>query len=300
MEEAVSVRRDEADEAATVAENNARHQMSDKEAAYMRGRAEPVTSSVLISSSKYLNDPFYRETYAQFALRKPGPDLPATYLIPNMVKALSSQRDDQEYYALVQEERKTKPEFDAWLKRRRLSRYIPDEMRQYGPGTLGAMIRDWIEQSGMEINFMKAGMEPRNDLEYMAKRRVSHHDIEHMVTGFGPSALGEQALAVMNNVCTLAYFSAPLAKYINEATMFVTTTSLYRLHLHTTELMAESYDAWRQGIAAGQSIKKPLLLVDWEDYLDWQVEDIAADLGFERGPGEGWAYSNEVVGAGGY
>jgi hypothetical protein len=42
------------------------------ESRYMQGTREPVTSSVLISNSKYLNNPYYREAFAQQALRRHG------------------------------------------------------------------------------------------------------------------------------------------------------------------------------------------------------------------------------------
>jgi ubiquinone biosynthesis protein Coq4 len=51
----------------------------------------------------------------------------------------------------------------------------------------------------------------------------------------------------------------------------------------------------QQGIAAGLALKKPLFLVDWEDYLDWQLEDIAAHLGIVRGPAEGWAWTTAAM-----
>lgn len=98
-----------------------------------------------------------------------------------MVRALSDMRDDAEFYALVQEERAKKPDFAAWLDARRMTSYTPEIVAGCKPGTLGAQIHAFISQSGMEMNFMKAGLEVRNDIEYMMKRRVANHDIEHMI-----------------------------------------------------------------------------------------------------------------------
>jgi ubiquinone biosynthesis protein Coq4 len=55
--------------------------------------------------------------------------------------------------------------------------------------------------------------------------------------------------------------------------------------------MPDYLDAMRRGITAGQALKKPLFMLEWSDYLDWQLDDIAATLGFERGPGAGWDWS---------
>jgi len=282
-----------ADEArASVAHMKELHKLNAKEAGYMQGGAEPVTSSILVSSSKYLNNPYYRDTFAQFALRKFGDDVPPTYLIPNMVRALGETRDNAEFYRLVQEERIKKPEFAAWLDRRKQTSYRADELRDYAEGTLGATIRHFLEDSGMQMEFMNAELAPTNDLEYMIKRRSAHHDIEHMVTGFGPNALGEGALAVMGNVSVLRYFTPELAHYLNEFTMFITAAGLYRKSLHAPAMMLDTYRAWALAITAGESIVKPLMLVDWEDYLDLTLDEIAEALGFKRGPGAAWDSSS--------
>ena len=54
-------------------------------------------------------------------------------------------------------------------------------------------------------------------------------------------------------------------------------------------------DAMQQGIALGMALKKPLLMIQWEDYLDWQLDDIATHLGFARGPGDSWAWTTEAA-----
>ncbi len=264
------------------------------EEAYMRQGKVPVLSSILTSNSKYLNNPLYRDTYAQFALRRYGHDLPTTYLIPDMRRSLAECRDDAAYLALVGDEREKRPAFAAWLDRRQYSSYTPSDLRSCAPGTLGAEIRAFIEDSGMEMEFQNRGHEVRSDIEYIQKRRAACHDIEHMVTGFGPNQLGELALNLVNNSGNAAYFSPELAKYFNEASMFTSSTSYYRHHLHYPALMPGIFDAFRRGIEVGQSIRIPLLMVCWEEYLDWQLGDIAADLGFQRGPGGEWDYSNEL------
>jgi ubiquinone biosynthesis protein COQ4 len=282
-------------EPASIATARQRRELDETEARYMQGPTEPVTSSVLVSNSKYLNDPYYRDAFCQFALRRHGRDLPETYLIPKMVRALSECRDDAEFARLVEEEKAKFPAFAAWLAERRHIDYDPAEMGAYKDGTLGAAIRDFMTKSGMEMQFMMKGMPVRNDLEYMKKRRVSHHDIEHMVTGFGPHELGEQALSMMNVASAAQAFTPKLAQHLSEANTWVTATSYYRVSLHTPDLMPHMLEAMRQGTVAGQSIRTPLLMVAWEEYLDWPLQDICTDLGFQRGPGEDWAWSREAA-----
>ena len=272
-----------------------RRELDATEARYMRGAADPVTSSVLISNSKYLNNPYYRDAFAQFALRRHGHDLPETYLIPNMVRALSECRDDAEFAALVEAEKVKFPAFAAWLAERLHTDYDPAHMQHHKDGTLGASIRDFMTKSGMEMQFMMKGMPVKTDLDYIKKRRVSHHDIEHMVTGFGPNELGEQALSIMNVASASAAFSPKLAQYLSEANTWVTATSYYRVSLHAPQLMPHMLEAMRVGTAAGQAIRTPMMMVRWEDYLDWPVEDICGDLGFQRGPGAAWDWSRDAA-----
>jgi ubiquinone biosynthesis protein Coq4 len=269
--------------------------LTEAEIRYMQGDVAPVASSILTSTSKYLNNPYYRDAFAQFGLRRFGNDLPETYLIPNMNRALAETRDDVEYYRLFEAEKKVRPELAAFCARRYEPSYRPDEMRHYAPGTLGATIRDFIELSGMDMQFQKRGLEPATDLEFVLKRRAHLHDIEHMVTGFGPSSLGEVALAIMNVTATAAYFSPRLAKYISEAGNFVVSTGLYRTSLHHPEMLPHYLEAIQLGIEAGRAIKLPLFLIDWDSHLDWPLEDIATDTGFRRGPGEAWDWSRAAA-----
>jgi ubiquinone biosynthesis protein COQ4 len=167
------------------------------ESGYMQGSKEPVTSSVLISNSKYLNNPYYRDAFTQMALRKHGHDLPETYMVPAMIKAITEVKDIGEFFQLLIAEKEKNPEFGTWLDARRITSYAPEMLKEHGPGTLGAAIYDFLAQGDMSMEFMLQGV-PSNDLEYLIKRRVMNHDIEHLVTGFGPNQLGEEALAICN------------------------------------------------------------------------------------------------------
>jgi ubiquinone biosynthesis protein COQ4 len=268
--------------------------LDNAESRYMQGAKEPVTSSVLISNSKYLNNPYYRDTFAQMALQRHGHDLPQTYLIPAMIKAINEVKDVGEFYQLLMAEKAKKPEFAAWLDARRITTYNADMLKGHAEGTLGATIRAFVSQADMNMEFMLQG-EPTNDLEYLIKRRVCNHDIEHLVTGFGPNQLGEEALAICNLTAAAKYFTPALAQHINDHQVFVSVCSYKRVSLHYPGLMPDYLDAMRRGITAGQALKKPFFMVQWEDYLDMQVEDIAAELGITRGPGAGWDWCTEAA-----
>ena len=263
------------------------------ESRYMQGAVEPATSSVLISNSKYLNNPYYRDAFSQFALRRHGHDLPNTYVIPMMTKALNEVTDYAEFARLVAEERAKNPAFAAWLDRRQLSDFRPDALRSYAEGTLGATIRSFVEDSGYDIEFLK----PRpvqSDFDYILRRRSPLHDIEHMVTGFGTNSAGEQALAICNTVSGAAYFTPALAQMLGHATLFVSAAGYMRTALHYPALLPAYTEAMRQGIVMGQALTRPLFMEPWEEYLDWTVEEIAAHLGIERGPDHAWDWTSEA------
>jgi ubiquinone biosynthesis protein Coq4 len=270
-----------------------RGKLSDAEARYMQGSAEPVTSSVLISNSKYLNNPYYRDAYAQQALRRHGHDLPATYMVPLMIRAINEVTDYAEVARMVAEERRKNPEFAAWLDERRLTSYSVAMLKDCKEGTLGATIRAFLEQPGMEIEFMRKDQVVQTDLEYLGKRQTQLHDIQHMATGFGPDTAGEQALALANITATARYFSPGLAQYISAHQVWVSAAGYNRTALHYHHVMPSYLDAMQQGIAMGMALKKPLLMIQWEDYLDWTLEDMAADLGIVRGPGDAWAWTTD-------
>jgi ubiquinone biosynthesis protein Coq4 len=280
----------ERDAAGTIPAAKNTRTLNENESRYMQGSREPVTSSVLISNSKYLNNPYYRDTFAQMALRRHGHDLPETYLIPNMIKAITEVKDIPEFIRLIGEEKAKNPEFAQWLDARRSTPYTLDMVQGYAEGTLGAAIRAFLSKGDMSMEFMMQG-EATSDLDYIIKQRVIRHDVEHLVTGFGPNQLGEEALAICNVTATARYFTPALAQHLSDYPVFVSVCSYKRVSLHYPAAMPDYLDAMRRGITAGQALKKPLFMVEWDDYLDRQLDDIAAELGFERGPGSGWDWS---------
>jgi ubiquinone biosynthesis protein Coq4 len=269
--------------------------MNEQERRYMQGDAQPVTSSVLISNSKYLNSPIYRDAWAQTSLRRLGHDISRTYHIPLMAKAIADVVDYPAAFQLLQAEKQKYPEFAAWLDERRLTRYHPAEMQHYAAGTLGAAIREFLNQPGFDMEFTAKEVEPSNDLEYLIKRYGNNHDIDHLVTGFGPNLAGEEALAMASVTVVSRFFTPELAQFITQYQVFVSAGAYKRNAIHYPAIMTTFLEAMQLGIAAGLSMRKPLFMVQWEDYLDWQLGDIAADLGFTRGPGAAWDWTTEAA-----
>jgi len=269
--------------------------MTPAEAAYMRGDRAPVAGSIPMSTSKYLNSPLFVHAFSQMSLRRMGDDVATTYDIPEMSRAMADVADHGEWARLVEVEKLKNPEFAAWLEQRRSTRYDPKTMGHYAPGTLGATIRDFLISSGYDMEFIDKGLQPANDLEYVMKRTGECHDIQHMVTGFGPNLAGEHALIMMNVTAIARYFSPDLATTLSRSQHFLAAASYMRSALHYGAGMPLLLEATQLGIEAGRALRKPLLIVNWEDYLDWQLDAIAADLGFTRGPGDAWQAEDHLL-----
>lgn len=256
------------------------------EAAYLAGAAEPATSSVLISNSKFLNSPLFRDVYAQMGLKRDGHDLPDAYLIPTLSRAMGEVVDPARTMALLAAERDRLPEFAAWLDERFVSDFTAEQVAHCAEGTLGARIHDFIAGSGYQIDFLFRDA-PRNDYEFLLKRRAQNHDIEHIVTGLCPSQVGEIALIAANTIANARYFSTDFAHELNLYGTVLMSTSLSRSGLHYPKTLPALLEGFARGHALGSKQAKPLFMIRWEEHLDRPIADIRAEFGFEDGPEPG-------------
>lgn len=271
--------------------------MDSSESDYLKGGKQPpaTASSLLISSSKYLNSARLRDLVAHEMLRRYGNDLPPAYLIPEAIAAFDEVADHDATLALFEREKARNPAFKVWLEARYISRWQPEALAQYRPGTLGAAIHAFITQSGFDIEFMFKG-EPKDDHGYFNKRYVQGHDIEHMVTGFGTDPMGEYALMLATAASYYRYFSNELAGELTRFNMFLLSGGLMRSALHYTKTMPLFFEAMTTGVNMGQHMKKPLVLVRWEDYLDWPLAQVREDLNIVGSPEPGaWDWSYEEM-----
>ena len=72
-------------------------------------------SSVLVSSSKYLNHPKLREWIALIALKKNGPDYPPAAEMHELIGILQELRDFDHIEHMFTQERTVNPKLDAWF-----------------------------------------------------------------------------------------------------------------------------------------------------------------------------------------
>jgi ubiquinone biosynthesis protein Coq4 len=270
--------------------------LGSEELRYFTGGMGLAAPSVINTSSKYLNDPYYRDAFAQVALRRAGTDVPTTYTIPIVAKAIGAVTDYGEFARLIEEEKAGKPEFAEWLRRRRHTAFRIDDMAGYAPGTLGHHIWNFLASTGYEMDKLQLGnVEVTNDIDYVSQRRAGLHDLEHMVTGFRANQAGEVALLWVNIAACANYFSPALAHHMSAGQAFLATAALTRTSLHYREAFPTILEAVQAGIAMGRALKRPFMMEPWEDMLDWQLDAIVGHFGLTPGPGDAWEWTNDAM-----
>lgn len=148
-------------------------------------------------------------------------------------------------------------------------RYIPpnydlNKLLTYPQNSLGYIYAAAIKGSGFDPN-LHIGMTAASDAKYVELRLSQTHDIWHVITGFGTSAIGEIGLQAVH----LAQFPYPLATMLI-ANSLMSSTLLYPEGLPS--LLNAIAQGWQMGAKAGA-----LFAQKWEDAWEqplaqWQAE----------------------------
>lgn len=252
-------------------------------------------SSVLISSSPYLNHAGLRALVAQEMLRRNGPDTPNTAYIPEVAQILHQLEDHAEILRLLEEEKQRLPVFREWLDRRQLADFKVDEVKDCAPGTLGAVIHDFLALSGYNMDHFFQGMKIESDFDFYLKQRTLTHDIEHMITGFETDHAGEIGLLAANARAFYKYFRPELAAFFNRVGAYLKARTVMRSGLFYPEAYKIELDAEDFGAAQGRNWKMPLMLLPYRDMIHRQVADIRAEYGITPTvPSGSWAWTTAV------
>ena len=252
-------------------------------------------SSVLVSSSKYLNHQELRHLIAQEMLRRNGPDLPTTAFIPEVAQILMMLEDFPQLIELFEAEKARLPKFREWCDNRSLSDFKKDDVRHCKPGTLGAALFHWMETSGYELDVFYRELVVVNDLTFYLRQAALNHDIEHLVTGFGPNHGGEVALLNANMFSRARYFRPELAAFFNRIQAYLKAKTIMKDALHYPEAFALNIEAEFVGASQAVNWTYPIMLADWRSMIDMQMADIRKELGITPVPAEGlWSDTNRL------
>ena len=258
-------------------------------------RRVETDSSVLVSSSKYLNHGELRALVAQEMLRRNGPDLPNTAYIPEVAQILMTLEDFPRVMALFEEEKARLPRFREWCDNKALADFKKDEVKDCAPGTLGAALYDFMVNSGYELDIFYREIQVVNDLTFYLRQTALTHDIEHIVSGFGPNHGGEVALLNANLHAKARYFHPELASFFNRVQTYLKAKTIMKDGLHYPGAMALNLEAEFKGAEQGRNWKYPIMLADWRAMTDWPIAQIREELGITPVPPEGlWADTNRL------
>lgn len=264
---------------------------------YFNGGIQKIAteSSVLVSSSPYLNHAGLRGLIAQEMLRRNGPDKPNTAFIPQVAEILMTLEDLPRVIQLFEEEKARLPRFREWCEKRQLADFKKDEVKDCAPGTLGAALHHFMVSSGYELDIFYRELQVVNDFTFYLRQTALTHDIEHMVTGFLPNHGGEVALLTANMHSKFRYFHPELAGFFNRIQTYLKAKTIMKDGLHYPAAMAINLEAEFKGAEQGRNWKYPIALAPWRDWADWQIADIREELGITPVPPEGlWEGTNSL------
>jgi len=233
----------------------------------MRGRKEVTTeSSVLISSSKFLNDARIREWVVSQNLRKAGDDVPLTYGIPSLIQAIRELQDHERIETLFNAARKDWPELDRWLDERFLANLKKEDLEGYAPDTVGGVFHSYLVRQNLQIDIIPT-FEPKSAFEYFFLRGVQIHDFMHILGGVGFDYMSETIPAFMKFGNLFRWFSPELAGLLNVQNTFLVMPGITRTLLHYPGSFMAKWKLAQQGMLIG-STSDPFFLHRYEDHLD--------------------------------
>jgi ubiquinone biosynthesis protein COQ4 len=233
----------------------------------MRGRRMVTTeSSVLISSSKYLNDARVREWVVSQNLRKAGDDVPLTYGIPSLIQAIRELQDHERIEVLFNEARKEWPELDRWLDERYLANLKKEDLAGYAPDTVGGVFHNYLTKQDLQIDIIPT-FEPKSAFEYFFLRGVQIHDFMHILGGVGFDYISETIPAFMKFGNLFRWFAPELAGLLNVQNTLLVMPGMTRTLLHYPASFMAKWKLAQQGMLIGAS-SDALFLPRYEDHLD--------------------------------
>ena len=239
------------------------------------------TSSLLKSTSAWLNHAKVRELVALWMLRKNGPDFPveADHTL-GLSTAFGEVLPDAEVLALMEEEMRSDPQFDAWIKEGFISRWRNEDFLAYPPETVGGLIGKEIRERGFDLTFGLGDKVPEglNPLQYFKLRTRQAHDFEHILTGGQFNSLGEINVTFGRAANQSKYLRPQLASALNAYMMFAGLRMVTRSLLHYPETWVTALRCLQTGIEVGLA-SPPFWYFRWEEVLEMTPEAARVHFG---------------------
>jgi ubiquinone biosynthesis protein Coq4 len=242
-------------------------------------------SSLLVSSSRWLNNRDVREILATWLLRKNGPDFPveADHTL-GMREATEQVVPLEEVEALMVEERRINPTFDAFMEEGFFSRFRNEDFDRYAPGTFGGIIGRQIRDFGFDLTLgvdMSKVERPPTNRGYWYLRTGQTHDFEHIAVGGQFNSIGEIVVIFAKAANNSAHLSPRLASAFNAYLMFSGFRMVSRSLLHYPETWPKALECLEQGIRVGRA-SAPMYAYRYEDVFHLTPEQARETLGVQH------------------
>jgi ubiquinone biosynthesis protein Coq4 len=249
---------------------------------YLSRNIKPVstTSSVLVSSSKFLNHPLIRDVVATWMLRRNGRDWPVeSDHAMGLFGAIVSLQDDDHIERLFVAERKKNPRFDKWMSERFISPLTAEDFKKFPAGSCGAIMNRQIVEFGFQIQL---GLAPEllshsNNYTYYKSRTPQIHDYEHIVTGGSFDSVGEIIPYFARQANIAKHLSPELAAELNVHGVLGGLRLVSRAGLHYPEIWPLVLDCVAKGIRVGQQ-SEPYFMAKFDDVLHLSPADARVAL----------------------
>jgi ubiquinone biosynthesis protein Coq4 len=222
-------------------------------------------SSVLISSSRYLNHPALREWMATELLRRNGPDVPTpagAYRLSFIIKEI---QDFAAIDRLFEQERRRFPELDRFLSQRFVSTYTKEDLANLPSDSVGGLYYKQLLDRNYRIDIVPV-YEPKGHYDYWLLRSGQVHDWEHIITHGGFDSLGEVTTGFARLENVYRHFSAELAGELTVMQFLLSLRFLTRMGLHYPAVWHEMWAAADRGRRTGKA-SDPYVLTRYEDVL---------------------------------
>lgn len=235
-------------------------------------------SSVLVSSSKYLNDPRLREWVAMAALRRNGPDFPPAAEMHQLIPILASLRDFDHIEAMITEERKVNPAFDAWFAEGFVSNYTAEDLKDYPEDSVAGTYYKILKAGNYDTQIVP-DFKPKTQWEFYSLRSGQTHDYEHILTGGGFNFMGE-LIPYWFRLSTIHTHirNKELAGEMSVMSILGSLRYQIRTMLHYPDVWEVALDCIQQGITIGRT-SEPFWMARMEDVWALTVPEARAKLG---------------------
>ena len=235
-------------------------------------------SSVLVSSSKYLNHPKLREWIAFIALKKNGTDFPPAAEMHQLLTFIDELRDFDHIEHMITEERKVNPRFDAWFNEWYVSNYKVEDLKDCEPGTVGGIYYKTATEGNYDIQIVP-DYKPKTQWQFYSLRSGQTHDYEHILTGGGFNYMGE-LIPYWFRLATIHTHiqNKELAGEMSVLSIFGTMRYVIRTMLHYPQIWETALDCIQQGIRIGRE-SDPFWMAKMEDVWHTPLDEARAKLG---------------------